>query len=242
MTVCRGRPSADTTEATIEALDKDMWCIPKVDAEYVARMEDVLDLYAEQPDPKRPVVCFDESPTQLIGEARQPIPAAPGRPERFDYEYRRNGVVNLFVFLDAPRQGQNENWRAPIPIPRSKSHDHCAGELGPQGDRRPRTQRVDDSNGEALEGGLGKDLAKPSVIVGDDELDAVEASPEQAEQEVLSKMSGSRDRPSRPRGSGAPSQSTPMAISTAWLETTRHASRLPPVDATGGGRNLRGHS
>jgi hypothetical protein len=53
-------------------------------------MEDVLDLYAEQLDPKRPVVCFDESPTQLIGEARQPIPAAPGRLERFDYEYRRN--------------------------------------------------------------------------------------------------------------------------------------------------------
>ena len=54
----------------------------------------------------RPVVCFDESPTQLIGEARQPIPAAPGRPERFDYEYRRNGVVNLFVFLDPCR-----SWR-----------------------------------------------------------------------------------------------------------------------------------
>ncbi len=52
---------------------KDMWCIPKVDGEYVARMEDVLDLYAEEPDPKRPVVCFDESPTQLIGEVRQPI-------------------------------------------------------------------------------------------------------------------------------------------------------------------------
>jgi transposase len=53
---------------------KDMWCIPQVDAEYVARMEDVLDLYAEEPNPKRPVVCFDESPTQLIGEMRQPIP------------------------------------------------------------------------------------------------------------------------------------------------------------------------
>ena len=44
---------------------RDMWCIPKVDAEYVARMEDVLDLYAEEPDPDRPVICFDESPTQL---------------------------------------------------------------------------------------------------------------------------------------------------------------------------------
>ncbi len=82
-------------ENHLKPWQKDMWCIPKVDAEYVARMEDVLDLYAEQPDPKRPVVCFDESPTQLIGEARQPIPAAPGRLERFDYEYRRNGAVNL---------------------------------------------------------------------------------------------------------------------------------------------------
>ena len=82
---------------------KDMWCIPQVDGEYVARMEDVLDLYAEAPDPKRPVVCFDESPIQLIGEVRQPIPAEPGQLERYDYEYRRNGTVNLFVFLDAHR-------------------------------------------------------------------------------------------------------------------------------------------
>jgi transposase len=82
---------------------QDMWCIPEVDGTYVARMEDVLDLYAETPDPKRPVVCFDESPVQLIGEARQPIPAAPGQPRRYDYEYRRNGTVNLFVFVDAHR-------------------------------------------------------------------------------------------------------------------------------------------
>lgn len=82
---------------------KDMWCIPKVDAEYVARMEDLLDLYGEAPDPKRPVVCFDESSNQLIGEVRAPIPAAPGQPQRYDYEYRRNGTLNLFVFLDAHR-------------------------------------------------------------------------------------------------------------------------------------------
>ena len=50
-------------ENHLKPWQKDMWCIPKVDAEYVARMEDVLDLYAEQPDPKRPVVCFDESPS-----------------------------------------------------------------------------------------------------------------------------------------------------------------------------------
>ncbi len=85
---------------------KDMWCIPKVDAEYVARMEDVLDLYAEAPDPMRPVICFDESPTQLIGEVRTPIRAKPGQLERYDCEYRRNGTANLFVFLDAHR-----SWR-----------------------------------------------------------------------------------------------------------------------------------
>jgi transposase len=82
---------------------KEMWCIPQIDGTYVARMEDVLDLYAEDPDLKRPVVCFDESPTQLIGEARQPISAMPGQLERYDCEYRRNGTVNLFVFLDAHR-------------------------------------------------------------------------------------------------------------------------------------------
>ena len=82
---------------------RDMWCIPQVDGEYVARMEDVLDLYAEQPDPKRPVICFDESPTQLIGEVRQPIPAQPGQLERYDCEYKRNGTTNLFVFLDVHR-------------------------------------------------------------------------------------------------------------------------------------------
>jgi transposase len=83
-----------------------MWCIPQVDGTYVARMEDVLDLYAEETDPKHPVVCFDESPTQLIGEVREPIPAEPGQPERYDCEYRRNGTANLFVFLDAHR-----SWR-----------------------------------------------------------------------------------------------------------------------------------
>lgn len=83
-----------------------MWCIPEVNGTYVARMEDVLDLYAEERDPKNPVVCFDESPTQLIGEVRAPITAAPGQPERYDCEYKRNGTANLFVFLDAHR-----SWR-----------------------------------------------------------------------------------------------------------------------------------
>jgi hypothetical protein len=63
-------------------------------------MEDVLDLYAEPPDPKRPKVCFDETPKQLIAETRQPLSARPGQPERYDYEYKRNGSCNLFMFLD----------------------------------------------------------------------------------------------------------------------------------------------
>ena len=99
----RGTVRRRLAENHLKPWRRDMWCIPRVDAEYVARMEDVLDLYAEAPDPKRPVVCFDESPNQLIGEVRAPIPAAPGQPERFDYEYRRNGTVNLFVFLDVHR-------------------------------------------------------------------------------------------------------------------------------------------
>src|SRR5207344_2864759 len=100
---------------------KDMWCIPQIDAEYVARMEDVLDLYGEAPDPKRPVVCFDESPIQLIGEVRQPIPAEPGQIERFDCEYRRNGTANLFVFLDV-----NRPWRKVKVTERRAAEDFAA--------------------------------------------------------------------------------------------------------------------
>src|SRR5215218_2845990 len=90
-------------EDDLKPWQRDMWCIPQVDGTYVARMEDVLDLYAETPDPNRPVVCFDESPTQLIGEVRQPIAAEPGQVKRYDYEYRRHGTMNLFVLLDAHR-------------------------------------------------------------------------------------------------------------------------------------------
>jgi transposase len=100
---------------------KDMWCIPQVDADYVARMEDVLDLYAEAPDPKLPVVCFDESPIQLIGEVRQPIPPKPGQIERYDCEYRRNGTANLFVFLDV-----NRPWRRVKVTQRRAGEDFAA--------------------------------------------------------------------------------------------------------------------
>ena len=94
---------------------REMWCIPRVDGEYVARMEDVLDLYAEAPDPERPLVCFDETPVQLIGEVRQPISAQPGQRERYDYEYRRNGTANLFVTFDPHRAGATS--RSPTAVP-----------------------------------------------------------------------------------------------------------------------------
>jgi len=100
--------SADTirrrlAEADLKPWQRKMWCVPKLDAEYVARMEDVLALYAEPPDPKRPVVCFDETPRQLIGEARVPVRAEPGKRARFDYEYVRNGTANVFMFVDIHR-------------------------------------------------------------------------------------------------------------------------------------------
>lgn len=60
-------------------------------------MEDVLDVYARPADPERPVVCVDETSKQLVGEARQPLPAKPGEPARFDYEYVRNGTANVFM-------------------------------------------------------------------------------------------------------------------------------------------------
>ena len=63
-------------------------------------MEDVLDVYKRPYDPKEPQVCLDERPKQLIGEIRKPIPAAPGRPARYDYEYKRNGVANLFMMFE----------------------------------------------------------------------------------------------------------------------------------------------
>jgi transposase len=124
-------------EKELKPWQETMWCIPKVDAEFVARMEDVLDLYAEAPDERRPVVCFDETPRQLIGEARVPIPAKPGRPARFDYEYVRNGTANVFMFVDAHRP-----WRHAKVTDRRTSRDfaECMRDLA---DRHyPRAERI----------------------------------------------------------------------------------------------------
>src|SRR3954470_12763534 len=83
-------------------------------------MEYVIVFFAELPDPARPVVCLDESPVQLIGEVREPIPAAPGQIERVDYEYRRCGTVNLFVAVDAHRP-----WRKVSVTERRTAQDYA---------------------------------------------------------------------------------------------------------------------
>ncbi len=75
------------------------WCIPKVSGEFVARMEDVLELYAEPHDEARPVVCMDELSKELHGQVAEPIPAEPGQPAKEDYEYTRNGTANVFLLL-----------------------------------------------------------------------------------------------------------------------------------------------
>jgi len=78
-----------------------MWCIPpKQSAEFVYHMEDVLEVYQRPRDLKRPVVCMDETFKQLIGETREPLPAAPGCVERFDHVYVRNGVASLFLAFE----------------------------------------------------------------------------------------------------------------------------------------------
>ena len=77
-----------------------MWCIPAANAEFVAQMESILDLYEQAYHPARPRVCFDETSRQLIEETRQPLPAKPGQVQRYDYEYRRNGTRNLFLFFE----------------------------------------------------------------------------------------------------------------------------------------------
>ncbi len=72
---------------------------PRQNGDFVAHMEDVLEVYKRPLDEKYPVVCMDEQPQQLIGETRQPIAAATGRVKRYDYEYERCGTAALFLFV-----------------------------------------------------------------------------------------------------------------------------------------------
>ena len=87
---------------------KKEWVIPpRQSADFVWRMEDVLDVYTRPYDPRYPLVCMDETSKQLLADTRTPQPMRPGRPERIDYEYARGGVGNLFLFCE-PLRG--ERW------------------------------------------------------------------------------------------------------------------------------------
>jgi hypothetical protein len=97
-------PDAEKNE--LKPWQRKQWCIPEVNAEFVVAMEEVLDLYEEPYDEKRPKVNFDETSKQLIEETRQSLPAVAGQVERFDYEYNHNGTRNLFMLCE-PQAG----WR-----------------------------------------------------------------------------------------------------------------------------------
>jgi hypothetical protein len=108
-----------------------------VGAEFVWRMEDLLDLYAEPYDPARPVVGFDESSKQLVAETRVPLPMEPGHPERFDTEYARNGTANLFLFVQ-PRGG----WRH-VEVTERRTKDDFAHQMQALVDRHfPDAERI----------------------------------------------------------------------------------------------------
>src|SRR5262249_8288298 len=94
-----GAPDAKKNE--LKPWLKEQWCIPpEADAEFVCAMEDVLEVYHRPYDPQRPLVCLDEASKQLVAETRLPLPAEPGQPERFDYEYERKGTGNLFMIAE----------------------------------------------------------------------------------------------------------------------------------------------
>jgi DDE superfamily endonuclease len=83
-----------------------MWCIPpKANAAFVCQMEDVLEVYKLPYDAKRPLICMDEMPKQLLADKREPIASQAGTPARQDYEYERNGVADLFMLFE-PLQGK----------------------------------------------------------------------------------------------------------------------------------------
>jgi hypothetical protein len=98
---------------------KTYWCIPpKQNADFVAKMEDVLEVYALPYDPEIPVVCMDEKPYQLLADSREPLPARPGDTEKIDYEYVRNGTCSIFL-LTEPLAG----WRRAVALPRRTKKD-----------------------------------------------------------------------------------------------------------------------
>lgn len=113
-------------ELELKPWQKRMWCIKEVTAGFVARMEHLLELYREPHDPKRPLVCFDETLKQLVSHVVEPIPAKQGQPERIDHHYRRNGIIHLALAFCA-----GARWRHVWLLPKRdyRAFAHCMRNL-----------------------------------------------------------------------------------------------------------------
>lgn len=89
-----------------------MWCVAELNEDYIARMEDVLEVYERPYDPREPVVCVDEKPVSLHAEVRPATPAVPGREARRDNEYERRGTANVFCAVE-PKAGRHFTFPTP---------------------------------------------------------------------------------------------------------------------------------
>lgn len=105
---------------------KKMWCVGKLNAEYIARMEHVLEVYSRPYNPKEPIVNFDEAGKQLVADVNPSKRIKSGQPERIDYEYKRVDVANLFMFYEC-----HTGWRKVKPTKNKKASDfaHCMKDL-----------------------------------------------------------------------------------------------------------------
>jgi hypothetical protein len=116
---------------------REHWCLAKLDAAFIAAMEDVLDVYAQPYDPDFPVVCLDEKLVTLHGDVTAPFPVEPGHPERIDYEYSREGTANLFVMVE-PLAG----WRHVEVTKRRTACDYAEQLRWLADERYPQVQRI----------------------------------------------------------------------------------------------------
>lgn len=107
-TISREQARIILQEHDLKPWQEKMWCIPELNDEFISRMEDVLDVYQRPYDPLNPIVCIDEKPVQLICNTRDPIPMEEGSVKKVDYEYDRNGSVNVFVGVE-PKVGRYFN-------------------------------------------------------------------------------------------------------------------------------------
>jgi hypothetical protein len=89
-----------------------MWCVAELNEDYIAKMEDVLEVYERPYDPEEPVVCLDEKPVTLHADVRPASPAKPGREARQDNEYKRNGTANIFCAVE-PKAGRHFTFATP---------------------------------------------------------------------------------------------------------------------------------